>query len=307
MSKMRSDAEPKQDAAHQPFFVARGKAPGMTADEQLEAGQLTGAIDALSDTLRQNPRDAVARSSLFTLLCLSGRWDRASSQLDALESLGDPLSLNLVDPTRYRVLLNAELARQRYFAEQLPPQTFGPAGAAVTLTLAIGKFVTEGRGEQARDLFDQFEAQRVRKGGTIGGNPFDDFQDCEDLLAPVLEVLAPEGYIWVGWDEVQYLDVVPPRSLLDLVWAEARLGLITGVVGVVALPGLYSTSWSHPDEQVRLGRRNDWIDVGAGLVRGAGAKVFDVGGQVKALLELQDLVFDIPSQTAFARSPEADS
>jgi type VI secretion system protein ImpE len=287
------------------FSVAPGRDRGMTADELLEAGQLTGAIDALGDTLRQDPRDAVARTSLFTLLCLAGRWDRASNQLEAMDSLGDPRT-SVLDPARYRVLLAAELARQRHFTDHSPPQTFGPASQSVKVTLAIGKLVAEGQAEKARELFDKFETERILASGTIGGQPFDDFHDAEDLMAPVLEILAPEGYFWVGWDEVQYLDVVPPRSLLDLVWAEARLGLINGVAGIVAVPGLYSTSWNHPDEQVRLGRRNDWIDVGAGLVRGAGAKVFDVGGQVKALLELQDLVFDIPGKTTVARTSEVN-
>lgn len=271
----------------------------MTAHELIEAGQLTGAIEALNQILRQNPRDDDTRTSLFTLLCLSGRWDRAGRQLDVIESH--------IAPSRYRALLEGEQARQRYFAEQSPPQTFGPPGKSVATTLTIGKLVAEGRADEARKLFDEFEDNRIPSSGTLGDQHFSDFHDSEDLMAPVLEVLASEGYFWVGWDEVQYLDVVPPRSLLDMVWAEARLGLITGVVGVIALPGLYATSWKHPDERVRLGRRNDWIDIGAGLVRGAGAKVFDVGGRVKSLLELQNLVFDIPNKTLWFPATEADS
>jgi type VI secretion system protein ImpE len=126
-------------------------------------------------------------------------------------------------------------------------------------------------------------------------------------MAPVLEVFAPEGYFWVGWREVQFLDVLRPQSLLDLLWAPARLGLHSGVIGAVVVPGLYSTSWNHADELVRLGRRNEWIDLGAGLVRGAGAKVYDVGGQNKALVELQGVEFDIPAASEVRQRFELDA
>jgi type VI secretion system protein ImpE len=278
----------------------------MTAHELLEVGQLTGAIDALSDTLRHNPQDPVAHVSLFTLVCLSGLWDRASNQLEAWESLSGR-QVDGLDPARCKVLLEAESARQRFFAEGALPQTFGPPGASVTLTIEISQLVAAGRADEAGRLIERFEDERPPRRGRLDGQPFDDFRDAEDFMAPVLEVLAPGGYFWVGWDDVQFLDVVAPTSLLDLLWAPARLGLKAGVIGSVVLPGLYPRTWDHPDELVRLGRRNDWIELGAGLVRGTGAKVFDVGGRSKALLELQNLVFDNPSGFTIARSPEADS
>jgi protein involved in temperature-dependent protein secretion len=79
------------------------------------------------------------------------------------------------------------------------------------------------------------------------------------------------------------------------------------VIGAVVVPGLYSTSWNHADELVRLGRRNEWIDLGAGLVRGAGAKVYDVGGQNKALVELQGVEFDIPAASEVRQRFELDA
>jgi type VI secretion system protein ImpE len=266
----------------------------MTPDELINAGKLNAAIETLEESLRRSPRDAVLRTSLFTLLCFAGRWDRAVEQLDSAEALRDVPMTSLLDPPRYRSLVAAELVRQRYFAEGVPPQTFGPPDTAVRLTLTIGRLVASDEHDKARRLFERFEDERTPLAGRLSGQPFEDFRDAEDWMAPVLEVLAPEGYFWVGWGEVQFLDVVPPRTLLDLLWAPARLGLKSGVIGTVVLPGLYATSWSHADELVRLGRRNDWIDLGSGLVRGAGAKVCQVGDQDKALVELRDVVFDTP-------------
>jgi type VI secretion system protein ImpE len=268
----------------------------MTADELIESGKLSAAIDALEEVLRQRPRDSPARASLFALLGLSNQWERASRQLDAIERLAGRGSPPLIDPSRYRAILSAEMARQRYFTEGLAPDTFGPPGAIVTLTLSIHRLVAGGEFEKVAELFEQFENERKPQSGRLSGEPFDDFRDAEDWMSPVLEVLAPDGYYWVGWDEIQFLDVAAPRSLLDLLWAPARLGLTSSILGAVVVPALYPLSCQHEDELVRLGRRNDWIDVGAGLVRGAGAKVYDVGGRTKALLELQDLSFDLRAE-----------
>lgn len=267
----------------------------MTPDELIQRGELSAAIDALGSILRHDPRDSVARASLFTLLCFAGQWDRAGQQLDTFEALVDPRSASVLDPARYRPILEGERARQRYFAGGSPPLALIDDDLAANVTLSISRLVAAGEHSKARDLLEQFEERHRILGGRLGGELFDNFRDAEDWMAPVLEVLAPEGYFWVGWDQVQFLDVVRPSSLLDLIWAPARLGLRSGVIGSVVLPGLYSTSWSHPDAFVKLGRRNEWIDIRSGLFRGAGAKVYYVGDDNKSLVELQDLVFDAPS------------
>ena len=199
----------------------------MTANELIEAGQLSAAVDALGETLRRVPRDAVI-ASLVVHTALSGRAlgpRGPAARCDG--TLRDPRSTVILDPQRYRSLVATELLRQRYFAEGLPPKTFGEPDLAVQTTLTIGKLVAGGEFDTARQLFDQFEGSRPPLAGRLGGQPFDDFQDAEDWMAPVLEVLAPEGYFWVGWGDVQFLDVVPPRSLVDLLWGR-RLGLNSG-------------------------------------------------------------------------------
>jgi len=268
----------------------------MTADELIEAGNLEGAIAALEELLRHRPRDPAARASLFALACLSGQWDRAPRLLDALEKLREPGAPLPLDPERYRAILAAEMARQRYFTEGASPQTLGTPNTAVKLTLLLHRLVAAGQSAQAASLLDEYEEGRQSLCGRYGGEPFDDFRDVEDWMSPVLEVLAPEGYFWVGWDEVQFLDVAPPRSLLDLLWAPARLGLTSRVLGAVVVPALYPETWRHADALVKLGRRSEWTDVGAGLVRGAGAKVYQVGAQTKGLLELQDVSFETRSE-----------
>jgi type VI secretion system protein ImpE len=263
----------------------------MTADEHIEAGHVNLAIEALSETLRRDPKQLSARVSLFTLLGLSGQWDRALRQLDAFATFVGNQPSNL-DPARCRELVEAERARQRYFDGGPPPQTLAEPGPATVLAWEVQTLVGQNEPGKARDLLQRFEDEKPLARGWLGGQAFEGFRDASDVTGLVLELLAPGGYFWVEWDDVMTLDVLPPQSLLDLLWAQARIHTKTGMIGAVVLPGLYPNSWKHADEAVRLGRRNEWIDLGEGLIQGAGAKVYDVGGEFKALLELQDLAFD---------------
>jgi protein involved in temperature-dependent protein secretion len=76
------------------------------------------------------------------------------------------------------------------------------------------------------------------------------------------------------------------------------------VIAAVAVPGLYSTSCQHADELVRLGQRNEWVDLGFGLTRGFGTKVYNVGERARPLVELRDLAFD--SSVAGSTSPGSE-
>ena len=197
-----------------------------------------------------------------------------------------------LDPARCRQLVEAERARQSYLDGGSPPQTLAEPGAAAIVALEVHSLVSRGEHRQARELLQRFEPEQPLPRGWLGGQAFEGFRDADDMTSLILELLAPGGYFWIEWNDVLTLDVLPPQSMLDMLWAQARIHTKTGMIGAVVLPGLYPNSWKHADEQVRLGRRNEWTDLGDGLIEGAGTKVFEVGGEFKALLELQDLVFD---------------
>jgi type VI secretion system protein ImpE len=58
------------------------------------------------------------------------------------------------------------------------------------------------------------------------------------------------------------------------------------------LPVLYCGSFRHPDERVRLGRATDWENLGEKLVRGRGQRMFLVGDEEKAMLQLREVEFE---------------
>jgi type VI secretion system protein ImpE len=254
----------------------------MTAKDLMDAGQLSPAVARLSEDLRARPADRGARTFLFELLCFSNDFDRAERQLDVLGHRdGDPLGVQL-----YRSLLEAERARARLFAEGLRPRFVLEPPPAVELHLEALDLLRQARPAEAREALDRAGALEAPLRGTAGEVAFDEFRDSDDVLAPVLEVVAPAGYFWVPWVHIQHLAVTRPRNLRDLFWTPVDLATFDGQLGQVYVPNLYPGSGSHADDLVRLGRKTLWQDVGDGIVRGAGPKIFLAGDESFTLPEL---------------------
>ena len=267
----------------------------MTARTLLDEGKLGEAIAAQTQEVKSAPSDLSARTFLFELLAHASEWDRATRQLDAIAHLltADPASQ--VGVAVYRRLVDAETRRAKLFAEGVRPRFVLEPPSEVNFHLEALDLLRESKADQARDRLDRASEARLPLAGTLAGSLFGDFRDADDLLAPVLEVFAPAGYCWIPWSQVQFLEVVPPRSFRDLLWTPARLATFDGQLGEVHLPALYPGSASHPDDGARLGRLTDWIELDGGIVRGAGLKTFLAGDEPRTLFELTDLRFAPPS------------
>ena len=79
--------------------------------------------------------------------------------------------------------------------------------------------------------------------------------------------------VWLGFDQVRRLELTPPESMLDLLWAPARLTDSRGNDAHVFLPALYCGSHAEPADPLRLGRLTEWRDAAGIAARGAGQKV----------------------------------
>jgi type VI secretion system protein ImpE len=264
----------------------------MTAKELMNVGQLGPAIARLGEDLRARPADGTPRTFLFELLCFSNDFDRAERQLDVLgHQDGDPLGVQL-----YRSLLAAERSRSRLWAEGLRPRFVLDPPPAVELHLESLDLVRQGCLVEAREALDRAETVHAPLRGTVGEAAFTEFRDVDDILAPVLEVISSAGYFWVPWEHIQHLTVSTPQNLRDLFWTPADLAIFDGQIGQVYLPNLYPDSGSHPEDLVRLGRTAVWQDLGAGIVRGAGAKIFLAGDDTFTLPELGVVQFSPPPE-----------
>ena len=275
----------------------------MNASEFLKAGDLTHAIERAQHDVRSRPLDPQSRMVLFELLCFAGQWDRAALQLDSLgNSPADPAA---GDVGLCRELLGAQVERERFLSDGKPPRFFIEPPSTVTTALDTWARIRAGDLADAVHRLEEAHAGQVPLRGRLGDDRFEDFRDSDDALAGVLEAFDRGVYYWIPWEDIQFLDVSPPRSVRDLIWAPARIALVQGVLGQIYLPCLYPGSAAQTDDLIRLGRKTDWVDAGCGLSRGVGLKTFLVDDAFRTIFELQDLHFDAPAASLPADTASA--
>jgi type VI secretion system protein ImpE len=68
-----------------------------------------------------------------------------------------------------------------------------------------------------------------------------------------------------------------------------------GPDGEVFLPALYAGASAESDNRLRLGRMTEWRGDDNEPVRGAGQRIFWVGGEERPILEIKTLSFNPPA------------
>jgi type VI secretion system protein ImpE len=261
----------------------------MTPRELLDAGKLSAAIEQLGQEVKAHPADGRRRTFLFELLCFAGDYDRAERQLDVIGHQSDSAEIGV---DIYRKILAAEKARTRVFGDGGMPAFMMEPPAYAALHLEAIDRLRKNQPAQARTLLEQSEASRPRVKGRVADQPFSDFRDSDDRFGPFLEVILADKYTWVPVEQIERLQIAPPRMLRDLLWTIARLDCRNGPRGEVFLPVLYPASSAQSDDAVRLGRMTDWNDAGDGFAVGVGQRLFVVGDEDRAMLDLRTIEFE---------------
>ncbi len=256
--------------------------------ELLEKGDLTGAVSAATDAVRDNPTDVPRRLTLFELLCLNGEWDRAEKQLDVV---GHASAESAVGVQLYKNNLKAEKHRLQVFNAERRPNFLAPPPAYIEDLLAALKRLKEGSLQEVRGLLDKVEEARPPVAGSTGGIDFDDFRDYDDFVAPILEVFNQGVYAWVPVEQIKSLEILQPKKLRDMIWAPVRIEAGDGTVGEVFIPSRYHASEQHADPLVRLGRMTDWKQLDFDVVAGIGLRTFLFGDEERSIFELERVDF----------------
>lgn len=270
-----------------------------TAKELLDSGQLKAAIDAITAEVKANPADVPRRTFLFELLCFSGEWDRAEKQIDVIgqQSIQSAMAVQV-----YRANIQAERSRERLFDAGTAPHFLTEPPPYIDTCLEGIRKQKEGDTAAARALLDKAEEERPALAGRWNEKPFLDARDYNDLVAPALELIVKDKYVWLPLDQVRSLKIEPPKKLRDLLWIPARVEAKDGTIGEVFLFGLYALSHRHTDDQVRLGRMTDWKDAGGDLYLGAGPRLFLVDEDEQPALEIRSVEFDLETATGAERN-----
>ncbi|MFL5328287.1 MAG: type VI secretion system accessory protein TagJ [Gemmataceae bacterium] len=255
----------------------------MNASELFKAGKLQAAIEDQLQLVKAKPTDGARRLFLFELLVFSGDIDRAMKQGE-LANFGE-VEIDTAMQGYVKLLVN-EKARRKVFREGGKPGFFGPPPESLLPRLEALALIQAGKNKDAAAVIAKNPPPPIS--GTINGKPFDALADCDDLLAPVLEVLTVQGYFWVPLSEVVSLTSDAPKFPRDLFWLPATLEL-KDQQGPVFLPTLYPFSHEHADETIKLGRGTDWLGQEGEPIRGAGAKTLLAGDDAVGLLDVREL------------------
>jgi len=259
----------------------------MNAKELLDTGKLAEAIKAMIQEVKAHPADGRARTFLFELLCFAGDLDRAKNHLEALDSQDPKADLGI---EFYRKVLKAEQARRQVFEGKGIPGFFSGCPDYLQGHLDALAHIREGRYAEAKALLDATQKKMPEIQGNCDGKAFTDFADSDDLLGPVLEVIAQDGYFWLPLSQIIHLSITPPKHLRDLLWVPAQVETTGMRIGVV-LPVLYPGSHAAGDELLKLGRMTDWNRDQGELIKGVGQHTFIIDDSDKGILEIKELTF----------------
>jgi len=267
----------------------------VSAADLYHAGQLARAIEAQTQAVRKQPGDPGLRIFLFELLAFAGDFERAAKQLQAVtfDDAKKQHALGL-----YQHLLEAERKRRPVFQGEATPQFFAPPPAHVALRL---QSLVQARANNAAAAAEAIRhAEEITRAvpGNVNGTAYQSLADADQVLGPVLEVMAHGEYFWAPLEQIATLTITAPKYPRDLLWASAHLTMRHGQEGDVFLPVLYPGSPEHADDAVKLGRMTDWRQEGDGPARGNGAKMLFTDDTDLLLLDCRELVLAEPAPAA---------
>ena len=271
------------------------------AKTQLEAGNLSGAVEAALNIVKKNPTDVTARTFLFELSCFSGDWARAEKQLDVI---GHQDNNAMIGSLIFRQNFHAERSRLKVFSDSQKPEFLMSPPDYVIGLLTANNRLREGNAAEAREILDQVEEQRPAFTCKINGVEAEDFRDYNDLTSCIFEVIVKDTYVWLPMEQVEKIEFIAPKSLRDLYWIQAKVETVNGTNGEMFFPSLYANSFKSDNDQVRLGRMTDWKEMGADVYIGEGMRMFWSEGKDKPILELNEIEFTHPDEAEETASAE---
>lgn len=265
--------------------MGRPERDKMNSKQLLESGQLSAAVTELTQEVKQRPADVSLRTFLFEVLCFAGEYDRAVRQLDVIGHQDEKTGVGV---EVYRQLIRAESKRKQLFEQGLMPTFLATPPTYVTNQLDAISCLRTGKSGDAKRLLEESSGRAPNCACRVNGQDYASFRDSDDRTASVLEVFARDAYLWIPVEQVVKIVIPPPTHLRDLLWMPASVEVMGRPAVDVFLPVLYPESAVQENDQIRLGRMTDWLDLGDRIVGGIGQKVFLLGEIELALLEIRE-------------------
>ena len=244
--------------------------PLAAAESAVREGDPRKALVALTAAVKASPAKASLRIFLAQLLCVTGAWERAHTQLNVVADMDSETG-----PMREMVghALRCELLRAAVFEGKRSPMVFGQPDE--WLAMLIESMLQSGQG--ASDLSHQLAARAFEAApatsGQINGEPFEWIADADSRLGPVLEAMVNGRYYWIPFNRLARVAIEAPTDLRDMVWLPAQLQFANGGEVIAMLPTRYPGSEKSDDEQILMARKTEWRGDGDERWLGLGQRV----------------------------------
>lgn len=267
----------------------------MNSVDLIKGGKLSEARESLVSRIKAAPGDTKARTLLFQVLAYLGEWDKVEKHLEILITQSPETATGVMV---YHNLVAAEKIRAKVAAGQQTPDFMTDPPSFLNSLLEARRLLAAGDAATASSLLDLVAEQIPELSGQSDSEVFSGFSECDATLTGIMEVFVHDRYIWFPLDSIRELSVQQPKTLLETIWAPGRIVTWNGLTTDCFLPVLYPDSSANENDQIRMGRMTDWIDLGNGNYRGVGQHLFQVGDLEKSLLELGEITFNHPSPEA---------
>jgi type VI secretion system protein ImpE len=244
--------------------------PLAAAEAAVRAGDPKAALVHLTTAVKAQPAKAALRVFLAQLLCVTGAWERAHTQLNVVADLDAGAG-----PMREMVghALRCELLRAAVFEGKRSPMVFGQPDEWLALLiesmLQTGQGATELSHQLAARAFDAAPATP----GLLNGEPFEWIADADSRLGPVLEAMVNGRYYWIPFSRLSRVSIDVPTDLRDRVWLPANISFSNGGEQIAMIPTRYPGSERSDDGAILMAAKTEWRELGAERFAGLGQRV----------------------------------
>lgn len=275
----------------------------MTAHQHLRTSDLDATLKRLMQEVRDNPAEPKHRIFLFQLFAVLGQWDRALVQLNVLRDMSSE-ALSMAQT--YQETLNCEALRAQVFAGKRTPLIFGEPEQWMAMMLQALQLNATGSAVEAAEIRQQALEQAPTTSGKLtlfpepaSGDetpvaPEKDFEwmaDADSCIGPFMEAIINGKYYWIPFQHLASLGLEKVSDLRDLVWLPARFLFNNGGETVGFVPTRYAGSETSSDNQVRMAKTTQWLQIDENTFRGLGLRLLTTDADEYALTQIARIDF----------------
>lgn len=263
--------------------------------ELYQAGRLTDATARLRAAVAADPKADGFRFELAEMLLIVEDLDGATEQINTMIAT----NANFADGGKVLLgFIDAERARREYLAGAMEPEVPNIEPWLSTYKKAPQGLAADSTREATIAAVRAARASIPRRAGTVDGTPFAFVCDADDVLAPGIEFLVPQGYAVVPFHALRRIDLGNVTAFVDVVWRPVRLTLLNGDVVDGRVPTLYAGS-NRMGDVFSSGQSTASVGLPSGLMRGIGQRDLrfeDAAGNVRliGIRDVNAIVFDGP-------------